>query len=92
MLSVVWLDWALKGLHATTGFIAEPNPIATQQLVDRLTEDGASSGVLPVRYRRGRMTGTHGLESHPNCILVYLHTVSYIEILNLIHACQQYPF
>ncbi len=92
MLPVVWLDCALQDLQAITEFIAESNPIAAQQLVDRLTEDADSLGVLPVRYRRGRIAGTHELVSHPNYILVYRHTVVVIEILNVIHARQQYPF
>lgn len=32
------------------------------------------------------------LVSHPNYILVYRHTVLAIEILNVLHARQQYPF
>ncbi len=92
MLPVVWLDCALQDLQAITEFIAEFNPIAAQQLVDRLTEDADSLGVLPARYRRGRIVGTHELVSHPNYILVYRHTVVAIEILNVIHARQQYPF
>jgi toxin ParE1/3/4 len=49
-------------------------------------------GILPVQYRRGRVAGTHELVSHPNYILVYRHTVLAIEILNVLHARQQYPF
>ena len=59
MLPVVWLDGALQDLQTITEFIAEFNPIAAQQLVDRLTEDADSLGVLPARYRRGRIAGTH---------------------------------
>ena len=92
MLPVVWLDGALQDLQAITEFIAEFNPIAAQQLVDRLTEDADSLGILPVRYRRGRIAGTHELVCHPNYILVYRHTVVAIEILNVIHARHQYPF
>jgi toxin ParE1/3/4 len=92
MLPVVWLDCALQDLQAITEFIAESNPVAAQQLVDRLIEDADSLGVLPVRYRRGRIAGTHELVSHPNYILVYRHTVVAIEILNVIHARQRYPF
>ncbi|MFN5348173.1 MAG: type II toxin-antitoxin system RelE/ParE family toxin [Polaromonas sp.] len=92
MLPVVWLDCALQDLQAITEFIAESNPTAAQRLVDRLIEDADSLGVLPVQYRRGRIAGTHELVSHPNYILVYRHTVVAIEILNVIHARQQYPF
>ena len=91
MLPVVWLDVALQDLKAITEFIAESNPAAAQHLVDRLIEDADSLGILPVQYRRGRVAGTHELVSHPNYILVYRHTVRAIEILNVLHARQQYP-
>jgi len=92
MLPVVWLDCALQDLQAITEFIAEHNPVAAQRLVDRLIEDADSLGDLPVRYRRGRVAGTHELVSHPNYILIYRHTVVNIEVLNVIHARQRYPF
>lgn len=92
MLPVVWLDSALHDLQTITEFIAESNPVAAQQLVDRLIEDADSLGVFPAQYRRGRVAGTHELVSHPNYILIYRHTVLAIEILNVVHARQQYPF
>jgi len=92
MLPVVWLNSALQDLQAITEFIAESNPAAAQHLVNRLIEDADSLGALPARYRRGRIAGTHEFVSHPNYILVYRHTVLAIEILNVVHARQQYPF
>ncbi|MCY7308050.1 MAG: type II toxin-antitoxin system RelE/ParE family toxin [Rhodoferax sp.] len=92
MTPVVWLDCALQDRQAITGFIAEFNPVAASQLVDRLTGDADSLGVLPVWHRRGRIAGTHERASHPDYILVYRHTVVAIEILNVIHARQRYPF
>jgi toxin ParE1/3/4 len=91
MLPVVWLECALQDLHAITEFIADSNPVAAQLLVDRLLEAADSLAVLPARYRRGRIAGTHELVSHPNYILVYRHTVTAIEILNVLHSRQQYP-
>ncbi len=92
MLPVVWLDCALQDLQAITEFVAEFNPVAAQQLVDRLIADADSLGVLPAQYRRGRIAGTHELVSHPNYILIYRHTVVAVEVLNVIHARQRYPF
>jgi len=91
MLPVVWLDRAPRPTSHNR-FIAESNPAAAQHLVDRLIEDADSLGILPVQYRRGRVAGTHELVSHPNYILVYRFTVRAIEILNVLHARQQYPF
>jgi toxin ParE1/3/4 len=92
MLPVVWLECALQDLQAITEFIAESNPAAAQHLVDRLVQDADSLGILPVQYRRGRVAGTHELVSHPNYIWVYRHAVQAIEILNVLHARQKYPF
>ena len=92
MLPVVWLNSALQDLQAITEFIAESNPAAAQHLVNRLIEDADSLGALPAQYRRGRIAGTHEFVSHPNYILVYRHAVLAIEILNVVHARQQYPF
>ena len=91
MFPVIWLDSALEDLEAITEYIAESNVAAAQQLLDRLLQDADSLGILPVQYRRGRIAGTHELVSHPNYILVYRHTLVAIEILNVIHARQQYP-
>jgi toxin ParE1/3/4 len=54
-------------------------------------EDADALGLLPAQYRRGRVAGTHELVSHPNYILVYRYTVTQNEVLNVMHARQQYP-
>ncbi len=91
MVNVVWLDSALADLHVITEFIAERNPLAAHRLVERLMDDADALAVLPARYRRGRVAGTHELVCHLNYILVYRHTMDCIEILNVVHARQQYP-
>lgn len=91
MRNVVWLDTALEDLHVIAEFIAERDPSAARRLVDRFVDDADALGLLPAQYRRGRVAGTHELVSHPNYILVYRHTVDHIEILNVLHARQQYP-
>lgn len=91
MRNVVWLDTALDDLLVITEFIAERDPTAARRLVDRLVEDADALGLLPAQYRRGRVAGTHELVSHPNYILVYRYTVTQIEVLNVMHARQQYP-
>lgn len=91
MRDVVWLDSALEDLHVIAEFIANRDPLAARRLVDRLVDDADALVLLPAQYRRGRVAGTHELVSHPNYILVYRHTVDSIEILNVLHARQQYP-
>ena len=91
MRNVVWLDSAIEDLHVIAEFIADRDPLAARRLVDRLVDDADALALLPAQYRRGRVAGTHELVSHPNYILVYRHTVDSIEILNVLHARQQYP-
>lgn len=91
MRNVVWLDTAVDDLHAIAEFIAEHDPLAARRLVERLLDDADSLGLLPAQYRRGRVAGTHEFVSHPNYILVYRYTVNQVEVLNVLHARQQYP-
>jgi plasmid stabilization system protein ParE len=45
----------------------------------------------PYIYRPGRAPGTREAVVHPNYILVYRVTAEAVEIVNLVHARQQYP-
>jgi toxin ParE1/3/4 len=91
MLPVVWLDSAVEDLGSIVAFIAEVNLQAADRLAAQLIEDADNLGVLPAQYRRGRVAGTHEFVSHPNYVLVYRRTLTVIEVLNVIHARQQYP-
>lgn len=58
----------------------------------RLLEDA----ILPLRehphlFRPGRVPGTRELVAHPNYIIVYRVTDNAVEIVNVVHARQQYP-
>lgn len=92
MLPVVWLESADEDLQAIVSYIRERNPSAALALAERLIEDADNLGLLSALYRRGRVAGTHEFVSHPNYILVYRQTLTAIEILNVIHARQRYPF
>ncbi|WP_144018028.1 type II toxin-antitoxin system RelE/ParE family toxin, partial [Pseudomonas amygdali] len=45
----------------------------------------------PYLYRSGRAPGTRELVAHPNYVLVYRVTLKRIEVVNVIHARQEYP-
>ncbi len=45
----------------------------------------------PYLYRSGRAPGTRELVAHPNYVLVYRVTLKRIEVVNIIHARQEYP-
>jgi plasmid stabilization system protein ParE len=43
-------------------------------------------------FRSGREPGTREVVAHPNYILVYRVMDDWIEVVNVIHARQRYPF
>lgn len=45
----------------------------------------------PFMYRPGRVPGTREAVVHPNYILVYRVTGEAVEVVNLVHARQEYP-
>ncbi|WP_081080364.1 type II toxin-antitoxin system RelE/ParE family toxin [Pseudomonas amygdali] len=78
------------GFRLTTP-ISNEDPQAAQAILERL-----QSAILPVAdhpylYRPGRVLGTRELVAHPNYVLVYRVTLERIEVLNVIHARQEYP-
>ena len=91
MLPVVWLDSAVADLRTIVQFIAEANPDAARRLAAQFIEDADNLAVLPAQCRRGRVPGTNEFVSHPNYILVYRRTAAAVEVLNVVHARQQYP-
>lgn len=91
MLPVVWLDSAVADLQTIVDFIAGADPEAARRLAMQFIEDADNLAVLPAQYRRGRVPGTHEFVSHPNYILVYRRTLDAVEVLNVVHARQQYP-
>ncbi|MHB9536529.1 type II toxin-antitoxin system RelE/ParE family toxin (plasmid) [Pseudomonas amygdali pv. morsprunorum] len=79
------------GFRLTTPYISNEDPQAAQAILERL-----QSAILPVAdhpylYRPGRVLGTRELVAHPNYVLVYRVTLERIEVLNVIHARQEYP-
>ena len=91
MLKLVWRARALSDLKTILSFIAERNLAAADGLLaaietctDRLPEH-------PFLYRAGRIDGTREAVVHPNYIVVYRVGAHEIEIVNVVHARQQYP-
>ena len=71
-------------------------PDVQQTAAARKIKDRLESAILPVAehpylYRPGRVPGTRELVAHPNYILVYLVAFERIEIVNVLHARQEYP-
>ena len=45
----------------------------------------------PYLFRLGRVSGTRELVAHPNYVVVYRVLADRVEIVNVVHARQQYP-
>ena len=91
MLNVVWLDEALRDLAEITSFIANRNPVAARKLNRLIVEQADLLSEHPLLFHAGRVPGTREIVAHPNYILIYRLTATAVEILNVLHARQQYP-
>lgn len=60
-------------------------------MVERLERAAKRLGHFPWLGRKGRVEGTSALVVHANYILVYRVTDTAVEVLNVVHAREQYP-
>ncbi|KPX89125.1 type II toxin-antitoxin system RelE/ParE family toxin [Pseudomonas meliae] len=86
-MQIIWRQRARMSLAK----ISNEDPKAAQAILERL-----QSAILPVAdhpylYRPGRVSGTRELVAHPNYVLVYRVAIERIEVVNVIHARQEYP-
>lgn len=91
MLTVAWLRPALDDLREIITYIAWENPGAARRLKRLLQESIEPVAEHPYLYRPGRVPGTRELVAHPNYVLVYRVTLERIEVVNVLHARQEYP-
>ena len=91
MLPVLWRSKARQSLASINRYIAERNPEAAQNIKDLIEITAFQLSEHPYLYRLGRFPGTREVVVHPNYIIVYRVTASAIEIVNVLHARQQYP-
>ncbi|MBD9400006.1 MULTISPECIES: type II toxin-antitoxin system RelE/ParE family toxin [unclassified Pseudomonas] len=91
MLPIVWRATARDDLLQIIRYIANEDPKAARQLKERLESVVLPLAEHPYLYRFGRMPGTRELIAHPNYILVYRVAADAVEVVNVLHARQQYP-
>jgi toxin ParE1/3/4 len=87
----VWRQTALDDVAQIIRFIAERNPSAARRMRHLIEHAVLPLPGLPFLFRAGRVCGTRELVAHPNYIVVYRVTDDTIEIINVLHARQQYP-
>ncbi|MDQ7986724.1 type II toxin-antitoxin system RelE/ParE family toxin [Pseudomonas sp. G34] len=91
MLPIVWRATARDDLLQIIRYIANEDPLAARQLKERLESAVLPLAEHPYLYRFGRVPGTRELIAHPNYILVYRVAADAVEVVNVLHARQQYP-
>jgi addiction module RelE/StbE family toxin len=82
---------ALEDLAKIIDYIAERNASAAERLQEAIEACASALPLHPFAYRPGRIEGTREAIVHPNYIVVYEIRDFRIEIMNVIHARQQYP-
>ncbi|HWK47479.1 MAG TPA: type II toxin-antitoxin system RelE/ParE family toxin [Stellaceae bacterium] len=90
-LPVVWRAEALDSLATIIGYIADRNPPAARRLKAAIEAAVLPLTEHPLIFRSGRVPETREIVAHPNYIIVYRVAADRIEIVNVLHARQQYP-
>jgi len=91
MLKISWLPTATDDLAEIITFIAERSPQAAHNLRQRIENAILPVAEHPYLYKSGRVLGTREIVAHPNYIIIYRVTDTDIEIVNVLHARQEYP-
>jgi len=91
MLKVSWLPTAANDLANILAYIDERSPSAARDIRQRIEHAVLPVAEHPYLYKRGRVPGTREIVAHPNFIIVYRATNTSIEVINVLHARQQYP-
>jgi toxin ParE1/3/4 len=91
VLKLLWRARALSDLETILSFIADRNLAAADGLLAAIEICTARLPEHPYLYRAGRVDGTREAVVHPNYIVIYRVDADAIEIVNIVHARQQYP-
>lgn len=91
MLDVIWRPEAQAALYDLVGYISEHDPAAARRMLHRILESMDPARVYPNFGRIGRVAGTREAIAHPNYIVIYRVHPHAVEVLDVVHARQQYP-
>lgn len=91
MLTLSWLPTASDDLAEILSYIAERSPQAAIGIRQRIESAVVPLVKYPDLYRPGRVSGTRELVAHPNYVVVYRVTDTAVEVVNVLHARQEYP-
>ena len=91
MITLIWRASALADLKQTIDYISERDILAAERLLAAIEACAERLPDHPFMYRPGRIAGTREAVVHPNYILIYRVAVEAVEVVNLVHARQEYP-
>ena len=92
MLPIFWLETADADLAAITDYIGARNINAAEGMWHRLRSCVLPLSAHPYLYPiSDRAPGLREIVAHPNNIVLYRVAAERIEIVNDVHARQQYP-
>lgn len=88
---LVWRADARRDLRNILNYIGDRNPPAAERMRQRLEFVANRLVEFPLMHRSGRLSDTREAVAHPNYIIIYRVSPKLIEILNIVHAAQNYP-
>ena len=92
MLPIFWLETADADLAAITDYIGARNINAAEGMWHRLRSCVLPLSAHPYLYPiSDRAPGLREIVAHPNYIVLYRVAAERIELVNVVHARQQYP-
>lgn len=91
MQLVKWKESALNDLAEIIDYIEQYNPVASSKLHSQIVHVTENLPQHPYLYRPGRVSGTREIVAHPNYLVIYHINELQIEILQVLHARQEYP-
>lgn len=90
-MRVAWRAQAVDDLESIIAYIADRNLPAAERLHAAIEACADALPAHPHAFRPGRVAGTREAVVHPNYILIYRVLDDRVEVVNVVHARQQYP-
>lgn len=90
-MQIVWRPEAQTALIDLISYIAQHDPAASRRMLARIVESVEPARQYPNIGRIGRASGTREIVAHPNYIVIYRVLNDTVEVVDVLHARQQYP-
>lgn len=87
----MWRPEAQAALYHLISYIADHDPAAARRMLSRIIEAVEPARTYPEIGRVGRALGTRQIVAHPNYLVIYHVLPTVVEVLDVVHARQEYP-